>query len=187
MSPRNRKPLIVIANALWISVALAANEAMPTDGARNLVRATKLGELAILAAQIDLAGNSGSGAQSGPLLGCIRKVRPGTLVEDLAPELDAELTPQEIEQAEQFFSRAVGQRLVNLGLRDLRRRIEKKPQLRVLRSKEEAREIDAFLKTSAGTKLLVKEGLSRASFGEKARTHIREIANKCIQGDSGKR
>ncbi len=186
MCPRNLKSLIVIANALWITVALAANEAMPTDGARNLVRATKLGELAILAAQIDLAGNSSSGAQSDPLLSCMRKIKPGTLVDDLAPELDAELTPQEIEQAEQFFSLAVGQRLINLGLRDLRRKIEKKPQLPVLRSMEEAREIDAFLETSAGTKLLVKGGLSRASVGEKAQAHIREVADKCVQGDSGK-
>jgi hypothetical protein len=179
MSPRNPTSLVVIASALWISVTWAANEPMPTEGARNLVRATKLGEFAILAAQMALADNPNPDAQSDPLPGCMRKIKPGLLVDDLAPELDAQLTPPEIEQAEQFFSQAVGQRLINLGLRDLRRKIEKKPQLPVLRSTQEAREIDAFVKTSAGTKLLTNAGLSRASFGEQARAHIREIANKC--------
>jgi hypothetical protein len=172
-------------HVLWVA-ALAANAATPTEGARDLVRAAMLGELAILAAQVDSADHSSPAGQSEAVLGCMKKIRPAVLVDDLAPELDADLTPQEIDQAEQFFSGAVGERLIKLSVRDLRRKIDNKPQLPVMRSAQEAREIDAFLKTSAGTKLLVENGLSRASGGEKAQAHIREIVDKCVQSGGGK-
>jgi hypothetical protein len=180
---RLHKSFVILANALWISAALSANRIMPTDGARNLVRTMKLGEVAILAAQVGLTNNSGPEEKNLPLLNCVRKIKVDSLVDDLAPEIDAALTPMEIQQAAQFFSSAVGQTLIDLGLRDLHRRINMQPESPVPRTRDEAREIDAFSKTSAGEKLLVKEVMSRPGVGEKARSHMREIVKECLEGD----
>jgi len=184
MSRWKLKAFIIVANALWTSTTLAANGVMPTDGARRLVRTMKLGDVAILAAQVGLAHDSSSGAQNVVLLNCVRRIKAEALVDDLAPELDAALTPKEIEDAEEFFSQAAGQKIIDLGLRDLHRRIEKKSESPVRQTRDEAREIEAFAKTSAGEKLLVKEVLSRSTFSEKARAHMREIVNQCVQGET---
>ena len=127
--------------------------------------------------------NTNVAGQNGALLNCIRRIKAEELVDDLAPSVDAALTPKEIEQAEQFFSQGEGQKIIDLGLRDLHRRIAKKPESPVPQTRDEAGDIDAFSKTSAGKKLLVDEVLSRPNVGEKARRHMREIVSECVQSE----
>jgi hypothetical protein len=112
----------------------------------------------------------------------VKRLDPAKLVDDLAPAVEAALTTEEIEQAQKFFSSPTGQRLVEIGVRNLEHSAGGNPgKPDRLRASEDIKMADAFVETSAGRKLLVDEILSAPSIGEKARSHMRQMVAECMQ------
>jgi len=184
MNGNFRNSLVVVFGvvASVVPTAYSADEVILSEDAQELVRAMKLSETAVLAARLGSERDANQKANNPVLLDCVKRLDPEKLVNDFAAAVETALTPAEIEQAHRFFSSPTGQRLVEIGVRNFQQSAGEKPdQPDRLRASEDINETDAFIRTSAGKKLLVDEVLSAPNIGEKARSHMRQMAAECTQ------
>jgi hypothetical protein len=137
---------------------------------------------ALLGIRLAVEDGAREGKANPALVECAKKLDPASFVEFFAAEIQAVLTAPEIESAQLFYSSSAGQKSVEAGLQQVYRSAGLSPPGAALTfTAAEARENDAFARTSAGEKLIVKQVLGTPRVTSAVQSHIGKLLSTCLQ------
>jgi hypothetical protein len=181
VSPMCLRPLFCLGFVLLAAAAVAGETAASGD-ARALVITMGLERSALLGMRLAIEDGAKTGKANPALQECAGKLDSSALVEVLAGELQAVLSSSEITSAQAFYASPAGQKSIDAGLQQLYQLAGRQPPGAVLTfTSAEARESDAFSKTAAGEKLIVRQVLGTPRVTNAIQNVIEKLLSACME------
>jgi hypothetical protein len=159
-----------------------AGEPTASEQARALVSTMGLDRAALLGMRLAIEDGAKNGKSNPALLECAQKADSSALIEVFVGELQAALTPSEMKTAEAFYAGSAGQKSIEAGLQQLYQIAGRPASGPVLTfTPAEAQENDAFSRTAAGEKLIIKQVLGTPRVTNAVQNSIGKMLSACMK------
>jgi hypothetical protein len=139
-----------------------------------------LSEAALLGMQLPMQRAAQQNKVPQALAKCVAEIRPTAFESTFVSLLSKSLSTAELKDAQDFFSSSVGRKLSKLDLLQIHAALGVAPPEPLPSfSDAEYKEVEAFARTTAGDKLIVKRVLETPAARQSVRERIKELLAAC--------
>ena len=177
--PRNISALLFVTMVGTSSVFASP----PSTKLETPVALQNLAQAALLGMQLSVKQGHQAGKVPSPVANCVAALKPDSFVPVYDALLKSKFTPTEQQATEEFLKGPVGSKYAKYGLLQIYLIAgEKTPEALPTFSAAEMKTLEAFSKTPAGDKLMMRKVMQSPAAAQAVKPYVSQLLSQCERG-----